>query len=96
MDALIAISSSFSLSIVAKATVVLMAGLLVHRLTPKFSAAGRLCHCCQSSVPCSCCRLRRSFCHVFRSSYRKEWTPGRTRLPLVSPTGSSPYPRVRQ
>lgn len=41
MDALIAISSSFSLSIVAKATVVLMAGLLVHRLTPKFSAAVR-------------------------------------------------------
>lgn len=40
-DALIAISSSFSLSIVAKATVVLMAGLLVHRLTPKFSAAAR-------------------------------------------------------
>ena len=41
MDALIAISSSFSLSIVVKATVVLMTGLLVHRLTPKFSAAVR-------------------------------------------------------
>jgi beta-lactamase regulating signal transducer with metallopeptidase domain len=41
MDALIAISSSFALSIVAKATVVLMAGLLVHSLTPRFSAAVR-------------------------------------------------------
>ncbi len=41
MDALISISSSFSLSILAKATVMLMAGLLVHRLTPKFSAAVR-------------------------------------------------------
>jgi beta-lactamase regulating signal transducer with metallopeptidase domain len=41
MDALIAISSSLWPSIVAKATVVLLAGLLVHRLTAEFSAAVR-------------------------------------------------------